>query len=126
MMKYIDAISFGKPNEDNYPIIVHSHLRWDWVWQRPQQFLSRLSKKHRILFIEAPNPSEQTCTAQATLREVSDYPNIIVLQIQMPAARWTDGAWVDKSGVASCNRFSLDRLAGISIPPCNGFTIRWR
>jgi len=95
-MKYIDAISFGKPNEDNYPIIVHSHLRWDWVWQRPQQFLSRLSKKHRILFIEAPNPSEQACTAQATLREVSDYPNIIVLQIQMPAARWTDGAWVDK------------------------------
>ena len=96
MMKYIDAISFGNPNEDNYPIIVHSHLRWDWVWQRPQQFLSRLSKKHRILFIEAPNPSEQACTAQATLREVSDYPNILVLQMEMPAARWSDESWVDK------------------------------
>jgi len=96
MTKYVDAIRRGKLNQDNYPIIVHSHLRWDWVWQRPQQFLSRLSKKHRILFIEAPNPSEQACTAQATLREVSDYPNIIVLQIQMPAARWNDRAWVDK------------------------------
>src|SRR5438045_7215262 len=85
-----------KQSSGKYPIVVHSHLRWDWVWQRPQQFLSRLSKKHRILFIEAPNPSQQACAAQATLREVSDYPNIIVLQIQMPAARWSDGAWVDK------------------------------
>lgn len=96
MRKYTAATETRKIHEDNYPIIVHSHLRWDWVWQRPQQFLSRLSKKHRILFIEAPYPSGQTRAAQVTLREVSDYPNIIVLQMQMPAARWTDGAWVDK------------------------------
>ena len=36
------------------PIIVHSHLRWDFVWQRPQQLLSRLSDAHRVLFIEEP------------------------------------------------------------------------
>jgi glycosyltransferase involved in cell wall biosynthesis len=85
-----------KINIDNYPIIVHSHLRWDWVWQRPQQFLSRLSEQHRVLFIEAPTPSADVANARATLREVSDYPNIIVLQMQMPATRWRDGAWVDK------------------------------
>jgi glycosyltransferase involved in cell wall biosynthesis len=96
MTRYAAATQPRKIHEDNYPIIVHSHLRWDWVWQRPQQFLSRLSEKHRILFIEAPYPFEQARTARVTLREVSDYPNIIVLQIQMPAARWTDGAWVDK------------------------------
>jgi len=96
MRKYTTATETRKIHEDNYPIIVHSHLRWDWVWQRPQQFLSRLSKKHRILFIEAPYPFEQARTACATLREVSDYPNILVLQMQMPAARWSDGPWVDK------------------------------
>lgn len=96
MMKYAVATELASNTEDNYPIVVHSHLGWDWVWQRPQQFLSRLSKKHRILFIEAPYPSEQARVAQVTLREVSDYPNIIVLQMQMPAARWPDGAWVDK------------------------------
>jgi glycosyltransferase involved in cell wall biosynthesis len=96
MMKYAAATKPRKIHEDNYPIIVHSHLRWDWVWQRPQQFLSRLSEKHRILFIEAPYPSEQTRAAQVTLRDVSDYPNILVLQMEMPAARWNDGAWVDK------------------------------
>jgi glycosyltransferase involved in cell wall biosynthesis len=36
------------------PIIVHSHLRWDFVWQRPQQLLSRLSAQHRVLFVEEP------------------------------------------------------------------------
>lgn len=80
---------------DAYPIIVHSHLGWDWVWQRPQQFLSRLSRKHRVLFIEGPVPSEISA-ARLSLREVSDYPNIIVLQMQLPAARWSDGAWVDQ------------------------------
>jgi glycosyltransferase involved in cell wall biosynthesis len=36
------------------PIIVHSHLRWDFVWQRPQQILSRLAAHHPVLFIEEP------------------------------------------------------------------------
>jgi glycosyltransferase involved in cell wall biosynthesis len=96
MMKFAAATEPRKIPEDNYSIIVHSHLRWDWVWQRPQQFLSRLSRKHRILFIEAPYPSEQTAAAEVTLRDVSDYPNVIVLQIRVPAARWSDVAWVDK------------------------------
>src|SRR3954452_13931610 len=36
------------------PIIVHSHLRWDFVWQRPQQILSRLATHAPVLFIEEP------------------------------------------------------------------------
>jgi glycosyltransferase involved in cell wall biosynthesis len=36
------------------PIIVHSHLRWDFVWQRPQQILSRLASHAPVLFIEEP------------------------------------------------------------------------
>jgi glycosyltransferase involved in cell wall biosynthesis len=36
------------------PVIVHSHLRWDFVWQRPQQILSRLASHAPVLFIEEP------------------------------------------------------------------------
>jgi glycosyltransferase involved in cell wall biosynthesis len=79
-----------------FPIIVHSHLGWDWVWQRPQQFHSRLSQRHRILFVEGPVAREGLTAAQVTLREVPDYPNIVVVQMEMPAERWNDGAWVDK------------------------------
>ena len=36
------------------PIIVHCHLRWDFVWQRPQQILSRLARHAPVLFVEEP------------------------------------------------------------------------
>ena len=41
------------------PIIVHSHLRWDFVWQRPQQILSRLARHHRVAFVEEPSFHEE-------------------------------------------------------------------
>jgi hypothetical protein len=36
------------------PVIVHSHLRWDFVWQRPQQLLSRMATCAPVLFLEEP------------------------------------------------------------------------
>ena len=80
-----------------YPIIVHSHLGWDWVWQRPQQFLSRFSQRHQILFVEGPVPAEEISEPVPELREVTEFPNITIMRMKMPAARWTDGAWVDKA-----------------------------
>ncbi len=35
-------------------IIVFCHLRWDFVYQRPQQLLSRLAKHYKIAFVEEP------------------------------------------------------------------------
>ncbi|QNA99192.1 glycosyltransferase [Massilia sp. Se16.2.3] len=35
-------------------IVVFSHLRWDFVFQRPQHLLTRLARQHRVLFIEEP------------------------------------------------------------------------
>ena len=35
-------------------IIVFCHLRWNFVFQRPQQLLSRLAHGRRVLFIEEP------------------------------------------------------------------------
>ena len=43
-----------RKDTDKYGIVVFSHLRWGFVWQRPQQFLSRFAKKHQILFVEEP------------------------------------------------------------------------
>lgn len=36
------------------PILVHSHLRWDFVWQRPQQLLSRFARTRDVMFVEEP------------------------------------------------------------------------
>src|ERR1041385_6345653 len=53
------ARGHATPDPDAFPLIVHSHLCWDWVWQRPQQFLSRLSARHKILFLETVGPDPQ-------------------------------------------------------------------
>lgn len=37
-----------------YDIVCFSHLRWDFVFQRPQQLMTRLSAHHSIYFIEEP------------------------------------------------------------------------
>ncbi len=44
----------GAQPELDWLILVHSHLRWDFVWQRPQQLLSRLAESCRVVFVEEP------------------------------------------------------------------------
>ncbi len=88
--------SMNRPSANaEYPIVVHSHLGWDWVWQRPQQFLSRLSVRHPVLFVEGPVPDPALAEARVEIREVKSHPNVTVLRMAMPGAKWFDGAWVD-------------------------------
>ena len=46
---------------ETFDIITFSHLRWDFVFQRPQHLLSRMAASHRVIFIEEPiyDPSAQ-------------------------------------------------------------------
>src|SRR4051794_14648533 len=62
--------------------IVHSHLRWNFVWQRPQQILSRLARDHRILFIE--EPLDEPSAARLDLSE--PHPNVIRAVPLLPRA----------------------------------------
>ena len=78
----------------NYPIIVHCHLCWDWVWQRPQQFLSRLSERHKILFVETIAPDPQLAAPLARFSKPEKFPNLTILRLQFPTWRWNDGEYV--------------------------------
>jgi glycosyltransferase involved in cell wall biosynthesis len=47
------------PPDDRFSLVVLSHLRWDGVWQRPQQVISRLSRRaRRTWFVEEPRPAD--------------------------------------------------------------------
>ncbi|NIX75185.1 glycosyltransferase [Microvirga terricola] len=35
-------------------LVCFSHLRWDFVWQRPQHLLSRAARHYAVLFVEEP------------------------------------------------------------------------
>src|SRR3954447_4473626 len=41
-------------------LLVFSHLRWNFVYQRPQHLLSRLAAGRRVLFVEEPVHDEST------------------------------------------------------------------
>src|SRR5690349_9348420 len=57
-------------------LIVFSHLRWDFVYQRPQHLMQRLAERYRIFFFEEPLPRSQSTSLQT--RAVGD--NVIVCQ----------------------------------------------
>jgi UDP-galactopyranose mutase len=40
--------------QPQYTIAAFSHLRWNFVYQRPQHLLSRLAVRHPVVFIEEP------------------------------------------------------------------------
>jgi UDP-galactopyranose mutase len=39
-------------------LICFSHLRWDFVWQRPQHLMDRFARQRRVLFVEEAIPTE--------------------------------------------------------------------
>ncbi len=43
-----------EPRADRPPLIVFSHLRWGFVFQRPQHLLTRLARHYDVFFVEEP------------------------------------------------------------------------
>ncbi|HUR57178.1 MAG TPA: glycosyltransferase family 1 protein, partial [Opitutaceae bacterium] len=84
---------FSAADTGNFPIIVFCHLGWDWVWQRPQQYLSRFAKRHRVLFVETYR--SDTLVTRVDLRTPDAHPNVTILAMHLPTSRWDDGAWID-------------------------------
>jgi glycosyltransferase involved in cell wall biosynthesis len=55
-------------------LIVFCHLRWNFVYQRPQHLLSRLASRWRVVFIEEPMPNDDN----PRLEKFSPAPNVQV------------------------------------------------
>jgi len=113
--------SNAKPDLD-FPLIVHSHLCWDWVWQRPQQFLSRLSKRHRILFVETVAPDPELAAPHVRFKNDAQFPNVTILRLQFPAWRWGDGAFIDSERFRIVSEFvNHGPMAGVFDSPVQWF-----
>lgn len=75
------------------PIVAICHLAWDWVWQRPQQFLSRFARKHPVLFVETYRGD--VAATHVELHTPEAHPHVTVLKMHLPTARWDDADFVD-------------------------------
>ena len=69
-------------------LICISHLRWGFVWQRPQHLLSRLARHYRVFFVE--EPVTNTEIDQPRLEVVQGEQPVVVIRLLQPAQehRW--------------------------------------
>src|SRR5438552_5560933 len=63
---------------EHYDMIVFSHLRWEFVIQRPQHIISLLSKGKKVLFVE--EPIQYAKNNHLTAHIIKPTKNITVLQ----------------------------------------------
>ena len=61
-------------------LVCFSHLRWDFVYQRPQHLLSRCARKRRVFFVE--EPVYGNCSMRLEVREAD--PGVYVVVPQLP------------------------------------------
>ena len=53
-MPHLDSRSHARRVDNQPDIICLSHLRWDFVFQRPQHLLTRCARERRVFFFEEP------------------------------------------------------------------------
>jgi len=57
-------------------LVCFSHLRWDFVYQRPQHLLSRCAKERRVFFVE--EPVYGNCSMRLEVREADPGVHVVV------------------------------------------------
>jgi glycosyltransferase involved in cell wall biosynthesis len=74
----------GKPDGDRRPdLVCFSHLRWDFVFQRPQHLLTRFARKGRVFYFEEP-VRDQDCS-EPCLRMALREAGVMLITPHLPA-----------------------------------------
>src|SRR3954469_21408409 len=50
-----------------FDLLCFSHLRWDFVFQRPQQLLTRCAKSRRVFYVEEPEVGDHAARLEVRL-----------------------------------------------------------
>lgn len=82
-----------------YDLVCPAHLRWDFVYQRPQHVLSRFAREHRVFYIEEPIAGADRPHLTYTLRDCG----VWVVVPHVPEG-------LDNSATDAALRYLLDRL----------------
>ncbi len=67
----------------DYDLICFSHLRWDFVYQRPQHLISRFTPQHRVFFVEEPIFDSETPRLDVSVRP----SNLHVVAAHLPSGQ---------------------------------------
>jgi len=72
------------PDSDKPTLLCFSHLRWDFVFQRPQQLMSRFANDMTVIYWEEPIEIGEDETAMLRVRSADDFPNVRIVVPHIP------------------------------------------
>lgn len=90
------AASLPHPQPSRPQLIVLSHLRWDFVFQRPQHLMSRAARSHDVWFIEEPLFEGE----QPAFRELVRAGGVRVIQPLLPPGTSAETALAHQGAIA--------------------------
>ena len=105
--------SFAEPSaraSERPTLLCFSHLRWDFVFQRPQHLLSRFAEDMTVVFWEEPVVIAHGQPAHVQVRQADDYPAVRIAVPHLPEGLSMPQAEAALTGL--CEAFA----AGLSGP----------
>src|ERR1700743_3143915 len=75
----------GARSRGRQTLICFSHLRWDFVFQRPQHLMTRFAKERRVIFWEEPVAAAPDAPSRLDTRICPD-SGVMVATPVLPAA----------------------------------------
>ena len=72
------------PDPQPTTLICFSHLRWNFVFQRPQHLMSRFARDMDVIYWEEPVEIGPRETAYLQVREAEDAPNVRIVVPHLP------------------------------------------
>ena len=73
------------PDSDKPTLLCFSHLRWDFVFQRPQQLMSRFASDMTAIFWEEPVEIGEREAPLLRVRAAGDYPSVRIVVPHLPS-----------------------------------------
>jgi UDP-galactopyranose mutase len=78
------------PDSDKPTLLCFSHLRWDFVFQRPQQLMSRFAHEMTVIYWEEPVEIGSGEVPLLRVRAAEDHPNVRIVVPHLPSGLGED------------------------------------
>ena len=102
------------PDSDPTILICFSHLRWNFVFQRPQHLMSRFAREMNVIYWEEPVDIAPHETAFLQVREAQDVENVRIVVPHLP-----------QNMPADAREATLSRLLDAHLASHNGALVAW-
>jgi UDP-galactopyranose mutase len=93
LIKLTDALAgrspFASARLPAYTLLCFSHLRWNFVFQRPQHLMSRFARHRRVIFWEEPEAALPECEPALGVRTCAE-TGVVVVTPSLPEGMAAD------------------------------------